>query len=393
MLIDYIYNNTQKYFHFSIALMVFFLPISMALPNIFLIISGFFYLFIFFKKRKFNIPLFWYYYLFLILSFIINSIFTGHLLSEISFVSNMIAGFFLFIILKENRNQKLLIQFFLLGILCSVLYSIFKIFNLFMSDSSFNLGSGEDIYKVLLLDRPYLAFCIVLANFFVLKQIRNFSFNNIYYLAVFFITAFCFIISARLAIILNVVLFIHHFIIISKQIKISHKIFFVLTFVLIGFIIVKNPYLKQRMRATSSLEKTILELKAYEPRFIIWDCSYELIKSKGLFGIHSHKELQKYLNKCYIQKIDKEGKLNYYLSSNFNTHNQFFDVILVGGVFSLFLFLALLIIPIFNFKDNLELLSILFLFTAFFMIENVFFRQVGCHLFGIFTALSFKNNE
>ena len=390
MILNWLNDNYQKSLNVVLAVLVFFVPLSKAMPNIILIPASLLYLFNIYKKKEFKQPLFWYLLFLMVLSFVINAVFVGDLINEINYLKKSITGLFLFILIKESQRINLIEKSFLLGITLAIFYSLSKIFLDYLNGISFSLGSGKDVNMLLVMERPYFAFATVLANFLILLKIRKNQYSRYFYIPALFLTVFCFFISARLGIILHTLLLIHHGYRTVHRPQLKHFLVLISIIGLIVFSLIKNPYLKERMRISDNIDTTIKKLKAYEPRFIIWGCSFELIRDNYLVGLHSHYNLQHTLDNCYRNKISKERKLRFYTNSGFNTHNQLFDVLLVGGILSSILFVAAFSIPFIRYYSYDQMLTVFLLFIAFFMVENVFLRQTGCFLFGIFTSLSFK---
>ena len=96
------------------------------------------------------------------------------------------------------------------------------------------------------------------------------------------------------------------------------------------------------------------------------------------------------LNDCYNSSISNVSKKEYYSITKFNSHNQFFDIFLDGGVVGTFLFLILFIFSMYSFRNNFDAIFILFSFLLFLVFENIFQRQIGTYLFGIFIPLFHK---
>ena len=390
MIIHWLKYNQQYCLDISLALLVFFIPLSPAFPNILMIPAGLLYISISIKTRSFKQPVIWYLLLLLVSIQLIHALTVGQFLSELDFMKKFISGLFIFLLIKSNKNPSLIEKSYLLGIFIAITYSFGLMIEDYFADGFVDLGVGNEVYELLILERPYFAFASVLANYIIFKNIRKNNYNSSYYLLALFIVGFCFFITARLGIALHILLLAHHAYKSIEKLKIKHYLIFLSITGLILFSIFKNPYLKERMRISENIETTVKKLKAYEPRYIIWQCNFELIKDNFLVGLHSHRNLQNALDDCYIDKIDKEKKLKFYTSSGFNTHNQFFDILLVGGLLSFIVFIAALIIPFIRYHHYDQILTIFLLFTAFFLVENVLLRQTGCFLFGIFGALSYQ---
>jgi hypothetical protein len=163
-----------------------------------------------------------------------------------------------------------------------------------------------------------------------------------------------------------------------------------------------NKNIKNRFHIKDSYTETIKVLKNQEPRFIIWECSLSQIYDVNfnfLTGYNDRGSIEKKLIACYDSIIENTSKRDYYLKTRFNTHNQFFDILLDGGIIGLGLFLLILFLPLFYFRNNFEAVFFLVGLVIFLGIENLFFRQLGAYLFGIFIPLLYhiitcsKKNE
>jgi len=393
MLTNWIYKNHQVGLDTALTLLVFFIPISKAIPNILLIPVGIFYCIGLYYTKQFKPPKFWYLFLLLILSLLINSFIVDDFINELGIAIKMILGTLIFLIVKQTNQREWVEKAFYLGITISILYSLFQILKFIYYDINFSLGLGEDIYQILLIDRPYLGFSIAVSNAIILYNIRNDLYSKSFYFLCLFFFLYTFLISARLSIILSVISFVHHAFLIIKKIEFKHIAIGILSSILILTTLFFSPSIKERMRIGESFEKTIESLKAYEPRYLIWKCSMELLQNDGIMSFNSHHNLQQSLDHCYSNKIKKEEKLNFYLETRFNTHNQFFDILLSGGIIAFLIFISMLVMPFLELYHQKSNLIIIGLIIAFFVVENVLLRELGCYLFGIFAALTYKSGE
>ena len=127
--------------------------------------------------------------------------------------------------------------------------------------------------------------------------------------------------------------------------------------------------------------------KQWEPRYVIWQCNYELIfesTSKFLVGYKTKMEIEDNLVACYPSKIFKnDDKIVYFERERFNSHNQYFDFILYGGVALLVLYFIFLGILSFTLPLNQFGYYILIALLCMFLVENLMQRQSGVYLMGI----------
>ena len=99
------------------------------------------------------------------------------------------------------------------------------------------------------------------------------------------------------------------------------------------------------------------------------------------FGIGTFKTQELLLSKYQLMPIQK--RKNWFIERNFNTHNQYIDIILSYGIIGLLIFLVFVkeIIK-FSFKNiySFNLVISLFLFL---IVENIFHRQLGSFIFAL----------
>ncbi|WP_445159233.1 O-antigen ligase family protein [Mesohalobacter salilacus] len=324
----------------------------------------------------------------LLLIILVFALIHGDFINELDFQKKFISGLFVFLLIKQVSKPKLIEYSFVFGVLTLIIYNSIYIAFKYAQGVSIDFSYGPSIFELLLIHRPYLAFLTVLANFIIFKWIRGGT-SIKYYLIAIISVVFCFFITARLGMALHVLLIFHHVFKISKQIKIKHILLIFVVSTIVGIVVLKNPYLKERFRIQSDFETTYKKYKAYEIRFIIWDCSFETLKDHWTFGVQSHDNLIPKMTDCYVSKIEpgRTKKINYYKNEKFNTHNQFLDIWLIAGIPGLLILASLFVIPLLKPKQYQDMLTVLTLFFLFMMVENIFHRQLGCLLFGAIVGL------
>jgi O-antigen ligase len=129
------------------------------------------------------------------------------------------------------------------------------------------------------------------------------------------------------------------------------------------------------------------ETNSVNNRVQIYKCAIELIEKKPIFGYGIGRD-KKELYDCYKENL-------YYLYENrFNTHNQYFSILLRSGIIGFIIFLCFLY---YNYdlairSSDLIFLSILLFYTVIFLFENVLERQNGVIFFAfIINYLAFWN--
>ena len=114
-------------------------------------------------------------------------------------------------------------------------------------------------------------------------------------------------------------------------------------------------------------------------------------KNHALFGYgfegYQNKLLKKY------EKIPQVKKREWFIQEQFNSHNQFLDILLSQGLFGLIIFLLFFY---YLFKESLRsdtkfllLLSI----VMFFMVYNNFHRVIGVFIFALIYSLIVTSNK
>jgi len=113
------------------------------------------------------------------------------------------------------------------------------------------------------------------------------------------------------------------------------------------------------------------------------NCSFALIKTNYMFGVGAG-QLQNQLDICY-----KDYNTTAYSEIRYNTHNEYFNILLSTGIAGLAAFLILLITlfyEIYRIK-NLPFFTLITLVTLCFLTENLMDRQGGVVFFAFFTSL------
>ncbi len=116
-------------------------------------------------------------------------------------------------------------------------------------------------------------------------------------------------------------------------------------------------------------------------------CAYKQFKESPLFG-YGVGDVKNTLNTCFIDS-------NYLNGLNFNTHNQYLDVMLSSGLIGLIFFLSFFVL---GFKKSFQNKSIeLFLFLTLIAVtllfENIFHRMWGVFMFSVFYSFfNFNSN-
>ena len=78
-----------------------------------------------------------------------------------------------------------------------------------------------------------------------------------------------------------------------------------------------------------------------------------------------------------------EKRKNWFIERNFNTHNQFFDIVLSYGIIGLLIFMMFVKELISFFYKNINSLNLILSLILFLFVENLFHRQLGSFIFAL----------
>ena len=309
-----------------------------------------------------------------------------------------IAQIILLITLFSFANDKrFLIYGFIFGVFISSLISGINIINYYLNSFEFLIlkTSVEDLFVT---QRLYLGFFIII-SVILLSHIYQTSINKILkhsslLLIVYFIFML-FLISSRSALIIAVVIFITTII---YQFK---PLYSLLLFVVIGLIfstiIFTNKNLSSRFLYSEDSTRSSFfdKIKTHEPRYDIWKFSTQIFKEEKpyFFGIGTFRTQELLVSKYQLMPIEK--RKNWFIERNFNTHNQYIDIVLSYGIIGLLIFIIFIKELITFFYKNIYSLNLVLSLILFLFIENLFHRQLGSFIFALtlVLALSIINSK
>lgn len=385
-------SNGQKYIDILAAILVLSLPFSTALPNL-LLIPLVLLIALNYKKTTWikSIPVL--IFLIITLGLTVSSLFENSFLQDFSLYSKHYLVLLLFFVFLQVKNKKQVEYALLLSVSIAVLISSVAVGIHIWHHPDFLLDHGGIVNELLLLERPYFGFLLVLSVFVCLKNAEKSTRKYDYYLLSFFMAAFSIYISARLAMGLICLLF---FVFLFKNAQLQRKIKIwlgIMMALLFAISMGLSDNLISRMRVQDDMNQTIRSIKYYEPRFVIWPCAVDIVQDDFNIwtGLKSYDVVEKKLTMCYGETVKDKKKRGYYLYIKYNTHNQFLGFLLLGGIIPCLLLWAMFFSAWFS-GYSFELKLLFLLFFAFFLVENVLHRQLGCYLFGIFAALYSRGN-
>ncbi len=368
------------------------LPFSKSLPNIFLGLGLLFVVYRLIKKDDVSIKPIVSFFLFFI--FLVFTILIKGFIKEDYYMIIRIGIVILSSLLFLNSKKSFLINAFIIAINLTVLYSIIKMVVHLLSIGSIDLSNGETIYEILLLERPYMGFVVLISSLLTFDKIKNKKLNKPIGLAIIIINVlFIFLIAARLTMLTVTII---GFFYLLKYIK-TNMLIKAISGLSIFILISAFYFLNENIRERFKLHEGYATFVDFEPRFVIWPCAYSILnenQSQLLIGPLGFKSGTNALKECYSKTIQKEDKKAWYVERGFNTHNQFLGILIVSGVLGLALFLNF-IIQLFKYSyANFIDISIVFSLVLFFCLECLLYRQFGCYVVGLIIGLvSFKNEK
>jgi len=372
------------------AVLAFTIPLSLALPNIFLVFAFLTFL-VNRNKEKTNI------YIKLVLFFagfiILKALFNKGFVENFFMHKHLIAFVAISILAFNIKDTGLVKKGFVLGVISAVIFTTAQIVLYYLKNNSIPLGNSSLASELLIIHRPYFGFiCFlgIMCSADLINGAKGLKERTLYKIAITLFVGFIYLIVARLALGL---VFVYVLVIVLRRIKIYNKKLTPIIGVFIGVVLllaVNNKNLKKRFHIQNTYTNTIKVISNQEPRVVIWSCFLKLIKSPHfnyLTGYNDQKRIQSDLNNCYKSSIQNVSKKEYYLKTKFNTHNQFFDFFLQGGIIGITLFLLILGYSFYLCRFNFTSLFVLVGFVLFLIAENLFHRQIGVYLVGVFIPL------
>lgn len=384
--------NFSKFYDFLFALLVLVLPFSHGLTNICVIALTI----AFFVKFDKTTVTHWYQSPFVVLSAIVfylifQAVFNFTFIQDSGLYSRF--GYIVlvpFLVLKV-KNRQLIKLVAIVSINSTIIYSFFKIVKFYSKFHFLPFSDGWATNAVLLLERPYAGIfsliCIVLSLEQLILKTR---FRIIYLVSLLLSLFFIFFISIRISI-LSIIAIAAIYGVFYLKVSIKKKVLsFSIGILLFLMFIMLNPNIAKRFFIEESANKSITQFKELEPRVIIWDCAYQVSKQKDFsvfFGTTSYSNMKESMVTCYDETIQDFSRKQWFLTRKYNTHNQYLDFYLIGGVLSLILLFIFFYFYIIKNKSNFFAIAIITSFIIMMSVENIFHRQFGCLIFAIFVTL------
>ena len=390
-------NFIANSYDYLCALILVFLPFSNSIPNLLLALLLLFYLINFQFKAQTTYPKPFIFIALLIAYLFFQAFSNGTFMLDFVFYKKYPYLLVLPVLFYKANRLQLLKNVALLAINATVLVSCYKIMKFHASFGYFPFADGWATNYVLVLERPYAGIFSVLGAIISFDLLRKADkWKYLYALSFALSVGFIAFISIRISILTLFFLFLLYVFLYSKLALPRKLILFATMLVSILLLFTLNKNISKRFFIEKSFGKTIETTKQYEPRVVILGCAKSIIEQPSfsyLFGTDSNTAIQTSLTKCYKETVLDYSRQQWFLYQNFNTHSQFVDLFLLGGLIAIILFVCFLVFYLIAVRNNFTAVAVGVAFIAVLLIENVFHRQFGCFIFSIFTALYLREKE
>lgn len=366
------------------------LSFSKSLPNIILGVVLFAFIVMLYRKEL-VFPENRYYLPFglLFLYLLIKSVFNSAIKDEIELFSRFLVVIILPILFIPVPKQKIILSF-IASVFIAVGIALFHTIIYYFEHKTIPFSNGEEVNKLLIIERPYMGFICLTALILCLYMTRELpKYRKALFSMALILGIFIFFIAARLSLITLIVITIIHLLFYSGLSVIKKIILIFAGFILVITVLLSYKNLSNRFFITDSIQT----MKDYEPRVVIWSCASEITRSSGfnaIFGSKSFDWVQEQYLQCYSDSITNESKKAWFLDIKYNSHNQFIDLFLIGGFLGLGFFLFFIFSMIKNSIGNFYFFSIAISLMLFFLMENVLHRQFGCYLVAVVFSITTK---
>jgi len=238
-----------------------------------------------------------------------------------------------------------------------------------------------------------LAYVILFNNFL---KTKNYGFNA---LLLCFLVLIIFLLGSRIAllslVLVTIVLIGYKFKFLEKKKRILMFLFFIVSPILIFRFV---PIVKERMIDMTFGIKDSYQYAKYgdkgnnnnyngglTPRFQIWSCAIDVGKHNYLFG-NGFGTTQKRLNECYLER-----NLIEFYKQDYQTHSQYFNHYVRGGITGVFILLLLYLYSlVFSLKQR-HILHLCFIIIIIItsLTENILNLHFGIVFFSFFNSVFF----
>lgn len=323
----------------------------------------------------------------------LKSVFLNNFIEDISQIKKLFQVLLLVILsfgLKE-KNLSYLKSGIVLGTFTACTYSLIKICIIVFQTGVFNFTKGPLINETLTVQRLYLGLLCTFSLIFVFERLLKNQKKHNLFLAVFFVF-FVFLIAGRIAIVS--VLFIIIYYVFTFLKSYMRYVAVLLILLLTSVVVLTNNNLSKRIFHSDDNFRTSYfeKIEMHEPRFLIWKFSFEILKQTNLItGNGYSKTTEKLVNK--YNNIPQQKKKNWFINKEFNTHNQYLDILISQGILAVFLFLIFLTQAFKLAKESHTKLLLLISMLIYMTVYNNFHRLIGVYLFALILIVILSNDN
>lgn len=246
----------------------------------------------------------------------------------------------------------------------------------------FTFENGEIVHTLLLGERIYIGLYMGIAAFITFNYIRfskqpkwvNWTSTGAFALIVLFVI----LISSRIGFLCLLILATIEVYKLVCSKKLNWFALFA-GFVVLSTVVYNTSLFDRIAYRTAYNEPFLTSLLEYEARAEIWPCAVKTVNTQTVWFGNGYEDSQNLLVNCY-NGIEKESKRVWFLERKFNSHNQFINVLMGSGIFSLLALMWFLFNSAWKQMHNLHLLGLLACLVTFMLIENALYRQSGLYI-------------
>lgn len=323
----------------------------------------------------------------------LKSVFLNNFIEDISQIKKLFQVLLLVILsfgLKE-KNLSYLKSGIILGTFTACTYSLIKICIIVFQTGVFNFTKGPLINETLPVQRLYLGLLCTFSLIFVFERLLKNQKKHNLFLAVFFVF-FVFLIAGRIAIVSVLFIIIYYVFTFLKSYMRYVAVLLILLFSSV-VMLTNNNLSKRIFHSDDNFRTSYFEkIEMHEPRFLIWKYSFEILKQTNLItGNGYSKTTEKLVNK--YNNIPQQKKKNWFIKKEFNTHNQYLDILISQGILAGLLFLIFLSQAFKLAKESHTKLLLLISMLIYMTVYNNFHRLIGVYLFALILIVILSNDN
>ena len=323
----------------------------------------------------------------------LKSVFLNNFIEDISQIKKLFQVLLLVILsfgLKE-KNLSYLKSGIILGTFTSCTYSLIKICIIVFQTGVFNFTKGPLINETLPVQRLYLGLLCTFSLIFVFERLlKNRKKLNLF-LALFFVF-FVFLIAGRIAVVSVLFIIIYYVFTFLKSYMRYVAVLLILLFSSV-VMLTNNNLSKRIFHSDDNFRTSYFEkIEMHEPRFLIWKYSFEILKQTNLITGNGYSNTtEKLVNK--YNNIPQQKKKNWFINKEFNTHNQYLDILISQGILAGLLFLIFLSQAFKLAKESHTKLLLLISMLIYMTVYNNFHRLIGVYLFALILIVILSNDN